>query len=106
MYGHSPAEGIGASELATRYIVHANDGVAVRLGADFLLDPVFEMGLEGKRREARTDCVEHGLMLRGRLRPIDVGRMACKALADGGLSGQRRGRARNSLVACKYLRKT
>ncbi len=39
-----------------------------RLGARFLLGPAFELGLEGERRESRTERAEHGLMLRGRVR--------------------------------------
>ena len=39
-----------------------------RLGTRFLLGPAFELGLEGERRESRTDRAEHGLMLRGRVR--------------------------------------
>ena len=39
-----------------------------RLGARFLLGPAFELGLEGERRESRTESAGHGLMLRGRVR--------------------------------------
>ena len=39
-----------------------------RLGARFLLGPAFELGLEGERRESRTDRAGHGLMLHGRVR--------------------------------------
>ena len=39
-----------------------------RLGARFALGPDFELGLEGERRESRTDRAEHSLMLRGRMR--------------------------------------
>ena len=39
-----------------------------RLGARFLFGPACELGLEGERRESRTERAEHGLMLRGRVR--------------------------------------
>ena len=39
-----------------------------RLGARFGFGPDFELGLEGERRESRTERAGHGLMLRGRMR--------------------------------------
>ena len=39
-----------------------------RLGARFGLGPDFELGLEGERRESRTERAGIGLMLRGRMR--------------------------------------
>ena len=38
-----------------------------RLGARFGLDPELELGLEGERRESRSERAEHSLMLRGRM---------------------------------------
>ena len=55
----TPYGGFGLSEGGTR---------GYRLGARFLLGPAFEMGLEGERKESRTDPVEHGLTLSGRMR--------------------------------------
>ena len=39
-----------------------------RLGARFRLGPALELGLEGERRESRTERTDHGLMLRGQVR--------------------------------------
>ena len=55
----TPYGGFGLSEGGTR---------GYRLGARFLLGPAFEMGLEGERKESRTDPAEHGLTLSGRMR--------------------------------------
>ena len=55
----TPYGGLALSEGGTR---------GYRLGARFLLGPAFELGLEGERRESRTDRAGHGLMLRGRMR--------------------------------------
>ena len=55
----TPYGGLALSEGGTR---------GYRLGTRFLLGPAFELGLEGERRESRTDRAEHGLMLRGRVR--------------------------------------
>ena len=55
----TPYGGLALSEGGTR---------GYRLGARFLLGPAFDLGLEGERRESRTEHAEHGLMLRGRVR--------------------------------------
>ena len=55
----TPYGGFGLSEGGKR---------GYRLGARFLLGPAFEMGLEGERKESRTDPAEHGLTLSGRMR--------------------------------------
>ena len=55
----TPYGGLALSEGGTR---------GYRLGARFRLGPAFEMGLEGERRESRTERAEHGLMLRARMR--------------------------------------
>ena len=39
-----------------------------RMGARYLLGPALELGVEGERREGRSERAEHGLMLRGRMR--------------------------------------
>ena len=39
-----------------------------RVGARFLLGAALELGVEGERREGRSERAEHGLMLRGRMR--------------------------------------
>ena len=55
----TPYGGLALSEGGTR---------GYRLGARFRLGPAFEMGLEGERRESRTERADHGLMLRARMR--------------------------------------
>ena len=55
----TPYGGLGMSE---------GGGRDYRLGARYLFGPSFELGLEGERRESRSERAEHGLMLRGRAR--------------------------------------
>ena len=55
----TPYGGLGLSEGGAR---------GYRLGTRFRLGPAFELGLEGERRESRTERAGHGVMLRGRMR--------------------------------------
>ena len=55
----TPYGGLGLSEGGAR---------GYRMGARFRIGPAFELGLEGERRESRTERAGHGVMLRGRMR--------------------------------------
>ena len=57
-----------AAEGARAFTLAGGGARGYHLGARFGFGPDFELGLEGERRESRTERAGHGLMLRGRMR--------------------------------------